>query len=120
MVLPMLNHASPSIDQNMECMKLLDSVQKRLFSWICPDLDYREALQTFNILPLPYYLQLFNLITFSKALNNFHDADFTEHFLTSSQHYSTRIVTSKTFQRPWNKKCAQKFWFRTARLANLC
>ena len=116
MVLPILPYASPCIDLNVECMKMLESVQKRLY------LDYRQALITFNVLPLPYYFQLLDLITFSEALNKFYDADLTEHFSTNSQHCSTRFVTSNTFQknkRPW-KKCAQKFWFRTARLANLC
>ena len=46
---------------------------KKIFLCICPDLDYQEALITFNILPLPYYFQLLDLISF-------HDADFTEHF----------------------------------------
>ena len=60
-----------------------------LFRWICPDLNYRLALITFNVLPLLYYFQLLDLITFCKSLNDFYDADLTEPFLTNPQHYST-------------------------------
>ena len=122
MVLPILTYASPCVELNVECMGMLESVQKRLFRWICRDLNYRQALITFNVLPLPYYFQLLDLITFSKALNNYYDADLTEHFSQNFQNYSTRSVTSNMFQcqRPWNKKSEQNFWFRAARLANLC
>ena len=54
-------------------LKQLESFQKRAVKWITElhDVDYENQLRLLNLLPLPMFLQLKNLLLLSKIMNDY-------------------------------------------------
>ena len=123
MVLPILIYGSPAFSLNRGGMRLFESVQKRFCKWaLGNEVSYKDCLIKLNILPIPYYLQLVDLLTLAKILNGTYNFDCASKFLNTSPLYFTRSAGASLFQcaRPMKEVAEQNFWFRARRLANLC
>ena len=120
MILPILTYSSVAIDYNVGCMRIVEGIQRKVCRWILGDCDYKDALKKLNILPIPYYLQLNDLLTLSKILSNVYDVSFENNYAYRVPHVTTRASTEVLFieTRPRLRIAEQSFWFRTLRLAN--
>ena len=67
MILPILTHSSIVLPLNVECMRILERVQKKVCKWIIPDSSYKDCLIKLNILPVPFYFQLLDLLYLEKT-----------------------------------------------------
>ena len=75
MLLPILSFACCSFSLFRISLKSLESFQKRVLKWVCRDyhLSHKELLLNCNLLPVPMFFQLKNLLFLSKY---FHEMRF--------------------------------------------
>ena len=120
MILPILTHSSIILPLNVECMRILERVQKKVCNWIIPDSSYKDCLIKLNILPVPFYFQLLDLLYLSKILTQNINYDFSDKFNYYNEYtYHTRLEPYRFLQesRPKPATAEQNFWFRAKRLA---
>ena len=119
MILPILTHSSIVLPLNVECMRILERVQKKVCKWIIRDSSYKDCLIKLNILPVPFYFQLLDLLYFSKILTQNINYDFSDYSMNNEYTYHARIEPYHFLQesRPQPGTAEQNFWFRAKRLA---
>ena len=117
MILPKLLYSSSAFGLNVTGMKRIEGFQRKVCRWITPGMNYKDALKFLNILPLPFFIQLNDLLLYNKILTGRYDYDFSDVISP----LSTRSCRSASFQvtRPRRRQCEHNFWFRTARLISL-
>ena len=73
LILIVLIHGFVCITASRTELKQLESFQKRAVKWITElhDVDYENQLRLLNLLPLPMFLQLKNLLLLSKIMNDY-------------------------------------------------
>ena len=76
MLLPILSFACCCFSLSRTSLKLLENFQKRVLKWVCRDYHstHKELLLKCNLLPVPMFFQLKNLLFLSKY---FHELRFT-------------------------------------------
>ena len=114
---------SPVLLFGMNCVQMtktdlqnIEKFQRRAVKWITSQLEgqYLTSLQLLNILPLPMYMQLNDLLTFSKFFHEKPDGvEFSE--LTESRGRSTELFNLRKVRL---KKARSEFIFKTARTVN--
>ena len=124
MILSIIAYSSWCFYPNIISTCLLESFQKRICYWITGHKNYKDALIKLNNLPVPYYLQMLDLLYLSKLMNGSHYFDFAAKAISYSPTqnlFNLRSIASSLFQvqRPKLKLCEQNFWFRSTRPANL-
>ena len=117
MILPKLLYSSSAFGLNVTGMKRIEGFQRKVCRWITPGMNYKDALKFLNILPLPFFIQLNDLLLYNKILTGRYDYDFSDVISP----LSTRSCRSASFQvtRPRRRQCEHNFLFRTARLISL-
>ena len=124
MVLPILCYGSPAWCPSKTDMRNIESVQRRATNWIIDfnDLSYKERLTALNLLRISLYLQVIDLLFFSRLINGDYMINL-DHYLSSTPAslYATR--SSTTLRYSLRKKrldiSRTKFWHRVPRLCNL-
>ena len=87
-------------------------------------LNYQQALLELNILPIPYFMQVKDLLTLSKFINGFYNCKYNL-FIICKDHDDSALPTRSAslllfrVRRPTTKIAAQNFWYQSTRLANL-
>ena len=122
MILPILTHSSIVLPLNVESMRILERVQKKVCKWIIPDSSYKDCLIKLNILPVTFYFQLLDLLYLSKILTQNINNDFSDKFnysMNNEYTYHTPLEPYHFLQesRPQPATAEQNFWFRAKRLA---
>ena len=121
MILPIITYSSTCIGLNVSAMRTLENAQRKVCKWIAgtTTTSYRDMLIQLNILPVPYFLQMMDLIMLSKFLNNRVDCDCPYRYAPPTS-ANTRSTTRTQFQcvRPNKSIAEQNYWYRTLKLAN--
>ncbi len=127
MVLPILSYGSPAWSPSKGDLKTIEQVQRRATKWILgySDLAYADRLQALNILPLSLNLQIYDILTFVKLLND--DSNFPwfnfvhRNRNTENSNHPTRSAARNDFILPTINKEIQRqnFWYRAPRLYNI-
>ena len=105
-------------------MRTIEPVQRRATNWILDfnDLSYKERLTALNLLRISLYLQVIDLLFFSRLINGDYMINL-DHYLSSTPAslYTTR--SSTTLRYSLRKKrldiSRTNFWHRVPRLCNL-
>ena len=116
MLLPFLSFACCCCSLSRTSLKLLENFQKRVLKWVCHDYHstHKELLLNCNLLPVPMFFQLKNLLFLSKY---FHELRFTGvdlNFTTTMSKKGRMMFDIKTAR---TEKARAEFCFRTCRLA---
>ena len=97
-------------------MRKLKQLQRRVSIWILPHIiDYKERLTVLELLPIPLYLQLLDILTLSKICNGQYTIspeDYVE-LRHGPQRESRMIPISR---QPRLELSHQEFFIRTSRL----
>ena len=117
MLLPILSFACCCFGLSRTSLKLLEKFQKRVLKWVCRDYHsiHKELLLKCNLLPVPSFFQLKNLLFLSKY---FHELRFTgvDLNITTTMSKKGRMMFDLKTARP--EKARAEFCFRMCRLAN--
>ena len=115
MVLPILTYGSQCYTLTVTTMKQYEMIQKRFCEWSLPHVSYKEALLLLNILPIPMYMQIIDILFMSKLNSNYYD-----YYIQDLPNITTDgYLRQKLFhflQRPRNVKCENNYLYRTPRL----
>ena len=116
MVLPIICYGSSVWYSSKTDLTKLENIQKKAANWATNYSEncYTDKLSTLNLLPLSLYIELNDILTLSKVINN--RFDFNWHPFVN---FSSR--RNNLFDLPYVSKEQLKgnFWYRTQRLANL-
>lgn len=78
-VLSVISNASCCWNPNRGDMKRLELLQKRVTKWILPSAtDYKSRLVNLELLPIPMYLQMLDILVMSKLCTGRYDVDISE------------------------------------------
>ena len=115
MVVPNLTYANPCYGLSNYITNELETFRKRVVKWIFPGtLAYNEKIAQLQILPLPMYIQINNVLLLSKiGLGRYDDMHVNLPILTES----SRGVRFQ-LKRPKRLKAEQNFFYQTCRLVN--
>ena len=116
MVLPILLYGSTVWYASTTNLRKLEQTQWKAVKWVLAndEPNYNVALKRLNLLPLSLYLELNDILLLSNIISNKIDFDW-QPFLKPSQRRNQLfdvMPISNDVQR-------QKFWYRSAKLANL-
>ena len=93
-------------------MKKLELLQNRTTLWILPSVkDYRAGLAQFELLPIPLYLQMLDILTSVKMCNSYFDYDFGDVF-------PVKRLIPVCLKEPRTEVMQQGFFVRTCRLTS--
>ena len=98
-------------------LKLLGNFQKRVLKWVCRDYHstHKELLLKCNLLPVPMFVQLKNLLFLSKY---FHELRFTGVDLNITTTMSKKGRMMFDIKTARTERARAEFCFRTCPLAN--
>ena len=103
------------LNTNSYTMRQYEMIQKRFCKWSLPHVSYKEALLLLNILPIPMYMQIIDILFMSKLNTNYYD-----YYIQDLPNITTDgYLRQKLFpflQRPRNVKCEDNYLYRTPRL----
>ena len=119
MIVPILINGSNVWYPNIQCCKTLEKIQKESLRLINEDRDYLDGLKKWKLLPLTLHLQLQDLLTMSKCLNEHYDYNFDDFICLRD---SDRLLRSSDclrfdIKKPKKKICRDSF-YRTGALIN--
>ena len=119
-ILPKLLYGSECWFANVSNIRRLENVQKKVLKWAAGSDDHIHNLVECNLLPLSLYMQLKDLLLFSKLMNGYYDCDIEEflHFRAQSRELRSSDKISFQHDRPSKKLCDQGFVTRTCALIN--
>ena len=117
MILPVLMYGSPCCNLNREDMRNLERFQRKVVSWITNSktLSYIEQLRLSNLLPLPMYYQLNNLLLLSSLQQN-QPTNTKQPVLPGNRTMRRDDYFDLKKKRP--EKSRGELFFRTQRIAN--
>ena len=116
MIVPIITYVSPLFGLSKYTISQIEKVQKRISYWIAPHIpSYKERLYFLNILPLPMFIQLSNLLLLSKLLNGKYEVESLQ--VPSYSILHRKIVFQ--IKRPKKKTAEDNFFYHTCRLANV-
>ena len=115
LILPVLLYGSACTNPNRCELQQLERFQKKVVKWILGQkvMPYPNQLRLLNILPLPMFMQLNDILLLSKLTED-------DSFLPMLKQNSEKGRTNELFKLPKtrNEKARNDFFFRTCRLAN--
>ena len=114
-ILPIVLYASECWNPSKSDLRLLENFNKKLLKWIVSQKSYSQALCYLNVLPIPYFQVLKDLLTLSSILiGNFdcHISDFVE--INPSSREGPFILPSIRYELQ-----RSNYWYRTCHRANL-
>ena len=117
MLLPILSFACCCFSLSRTSLKLLENFQKRVLECECRDYysTHKELLFKCNLLPVPIFFQLKNLLFLSKY---FHELRFTGVDLNITTTMSKKGRMMFDIKTARTEKARAEFCFRTCQLAN--
>ena len=117
MILPVLMYGSPCCNLNRGDMRNLERFQRKVVSWITNSktLSYIEQLRLSNLLPLPMYYQLNDLLLLSSLQQN-QPTNTKQQVLPGNR--SMRRDDYFDLTKKQLEKSRGEFFFRTQRIAN--
>ena len=114
LLLPKIFFAAPSITLSRASMKKLESFQKRVVKWMSADYHSCYCSLMLNVLPLPMFWQLNNLLYLSKIWHqNTGEMKLYETVKNNRRHTSSKLPTL------WTERACSEFCFRTCGVVNL-
>ena len=115
LILPVLLYGSACTNPNRGELQQLERFQKKVVKWILGQkvMPYPNQLRLLNILPLPMFMQLNDILLLSKLTED-------DSFLPMLKQNSEKGRTKELFKLPKTRteKARNDFFFRTCRLAN--
>ena len=116
MVIPVIMYASSCIGLSKYVMTQYEIIQKRAVNWILHSkhTNYKDKLKRLQILPLPTYIKLNNLLLLAKLILKRYDTYMIDvpQYIDFSRHPMFQL------KRPSKYRCEQNFFYQTCRLAN--
>ena len=114
-VLSVICYASAYWFANRGDMRSLEALQKKTSKWIFPTVaDYKERLLKLDLLLIPFYLQMLDILTLSKFCANMYDVDVSA-FLSTVSGPLRKNRNIPHIQHPRSEVVHQEFC-RTTRL----
>ena len=116
LTLPVLLYGFTCLTAGRTEIQILEKFQKKVFKWITgnKDREYKSRLLLLNILPLPMFIQLNNLLLVSKALNEENSGIELPEVQTKETRNNEIFKMTKTR----TEKSRSHFIFKTCRIAN--
>ena len=115
LILPVLLHGSACTNPNRGELQQLETFQMKVVKWILGQkvMPYPNQLSLLNILPLPMFMQLNDILHLSKLTED-------DSFLPMLRQNSEKGRTNELLKLPKTRteKARNDFLFRTCRLAN--
>ena len=116
LILPVLLYGFTCINPSRSELQNLERFQKKAVKWIRGNkgVDYISQLRRLNILPLPMFLQVNDLLLLAKVMNE------SSHCIELPDLTSANGRTKEVFrlQKTRTEKARSEFTFRNCRLAN--
>ena len=119
LMVSIVTYASPCWRPSKGSMRKLEQFQRRVVKWILPgDLDYTARLHLLKVLPLPLYMQMMDVIMFSKLCTAHYSINTTDviMFKPNSSRNNTGFELYVRVTRL--EKTQQEFFLRTSKLIN--
>ena len=97
-------------------MTQYEIIQKRALNWILHSkyTNYKDKLKRLQLLPLPMYIQLNNLLLLAKLIFKRYDT----YMIDVPQYIVFSRYPMFQLKRPSKYRCEQNFFYQTCRLAN--
>ena len=76
MILPLITYSSVANNINVEGMRIVKRILRKACKCILRPIDNKFALLSLNIFPVPFYLQLLELLFFAKVQFGYCDFSF--------------------------------------------
>ena len=116
LILPVLLYGFTCLIAGSTEIQILEKFQKKVVKWITgnKDTEYKSQLRLLNILPLPRFIQLNDLLLVSKALNEENSGIELPEVHTKETRNNEIFKMAKTR----TEKARSEFSFKTCRIAN--
>ena len=123
LLLPVLLFASECYSPSRTDCHRLETFQRRVVHWIAknPSSSYRQKLIDLNVLPIPMYIQLKNLLIFATVIEKSREV----HHVTQNQQIYVNLALSNsrtkavtTLMKTRTENARSEFSHRTGRIAN--
>lgn len=115
-IIPTLLYGSECIWPNKSDIRQIEAFNQKVTKWIYSNGDYKERLMTIKILPIPFFMELKELLLLSNIVNKKYDVSFEEFYSIKA---STRFGPQFSLNKVNKENMRVNFWNRVPHRANI-
>ena len=95
-IIPTLLYGSECISPNKSDIRQIEAFNQKVTKWIYSNGDYKERLMTIKILPIPFFMELKDLLLLSNIVNKKYDVSFEEFYsIKASSRFGPQFSLNK-------------------------